>query len=206
MYRLEIGIEREGYLQEVSIPLMSLRTREMFEAWLDSYGIEHTYRKEGYLEVRVYAIRLENELLSRFLIHDDKDYTTDDYDLWLVNPRLFDVCSFIVSATGTDFYTPLINEMLDVWDTGIELGVFSFTMNRDELKKTYEDRYIGHFASRQAALIQLEKECIIFVEDVDIDNNLEFVMAGILHQNEIVEKHGHYFFALSGAEVESGED
>lgn len=205
MYRLEISIEMQGYLQTESTPLMSLRNRGMFEAWLDSYGIHHTYLEKGLIEVRVYDINLGSDALSKFLIHDDKDYTTDDYDLWYVNPRLFDVCSFLASASGTDIYTPLLDEMIDVWSAGLELGVFSYAMSKDELMEAYKDNYIGHFASKQAALIQLEKDCILFVEDADIDSNLDFVMAGILHQNEIVEKNGHYFFAVPSTEEESGE-
>lgn len=195
MYRLYIEIERDGYLQEESTNLLSLKSAEMFEAWLDHYSVEHSRQDNGMIEARIYSMGVSASLLNMFLIHNDKEYKTDDYDLWLVDSHLFEVTNFIETVAGTDMYSPLLNEALSVWNTGIITGVLTVGMSYDEMSSYFKGLYIGHFASKEAALINLLNE-----NEICIDNEIirheddESVLDRILKENNIAEVNGYYFY------------
>ena len=195
MYRLHIEIERDGYLQEESTNLLSLKSAEMFEAWLDHYGIEHSKHNDGMIEVRIYSMGVSASLLNMFLIHNDKEYTTDDYDLWLVDPHLFEVANFIETAAGTDMYSPLLNEALTMWNSGLVIGTLNPGMSYDEMSSYFKGLYIGHFASKEAALINLLNENELFIDNETIRHEGdEAVLDRILEENNIAEVNGYYFY------------
>lgn len=194
MYRLYIEIERDGYLQEESTNLLSLKSAEMFEAWLDHYGVTHSRQSDGMIEVRIYSMGINTPLLNIFLTHKDEKYETDDYDLWLADPHLFDVGNFIETVAGTDKYSPLLDEALSIWNSGLVTGAFILGMSYDEMVSAFTDFYIGHFASKEAALIQLLNEGSVFIDDESIRHeDDETVLDDFLEKNDIKEVNGYYF-------------
>lgn len=153
MERFSIAIERLGYLQEESVDLFSLVDADVFTSWLDHFEVPHALRSDGTIEVRIYSICVPSPL-ERYIAHEDEDYSSDDYDLWTVDPALFETAAFIRQIAGTEIITELIDEAYGIWSAGIALGAFSPTMDRNELEEAYGRLYRGHFASVAALLVQ----------------------------------------------------
>lgn len=152
MRKFGIGIERQGYLQNEAISLFALKDARMFTSWLDYHGVPHSLSNDGRIEVRVYAIRLLGPL-AHFIEHKDKDYVSEEYDLWKVDPKLFAVASFIRRIAGSESNEELLDEAYAIWATGLELGLYDVSMSEDELLETTRRLYVGHFPSIAALLI-----------------------------------------------------
>lgn len=153
MERFSIAIERLGYLQEESVDLFSLVDADVFASWLDHFEVPHALRTDGTIEVRIYSICVPSPL-ERYIAHEDEDYSSDDYDLWTVDPAIFEAAAFIRQIAGTEVVTELIDEAYGIWTAGTALGAFSPTMDRDELEEAFGQLYRGHYASVTALLVQ----------------------------------------------------
>ena len=153
MERFSIAIERLGYLQEESVDLFSLVDADVFASWLDHFEVPHALRTDGTIEVRIYSICVPSPL-ERYIAHEDEDYSSEDYDLWTVDPAIFEAAAFIRQIAGTEVVTELIDEAYGIWTAGTALGAFSPTMDRDELEEAFGQLYRGHYASVAALLVQ----------------------------------------------------
>lgn len=153
MERFSIAIERLGYLQEESVDLFSLVDADVFASWLDHFEVPHALRTDGTIEVRIYSICVPSPL-ERYIAHEDEDYSSEDYDLWTVDPAIFEAAAFIRQIAGTEVVTELIDEAYGIWTAGIDLGAFSPTMDRVELEAAFGRLYRGHYASVAALLVQ----------------------------------------------------
>lgn len=157
MRKFGIGIERQGYLQDEAIDVLSLCDYRMFTSWLDHYEVPHFIRDDGRIEVRIYVIRLYGPL-SRFIEHPDAEYETDDYDLWLVDPKLFEVSSFVSRLAGSRSCQPLLEEAFAIWQAGLDCGIFDLSMGVLDLEDGLRRWYAGHFPSIAALLIDVDRK------------------------------------------------
>lgn len=189
MYRLTASIERPGCLDDQTIDLFALKSPAMFEAWLDYLEVHHEKLEDERIEVRVYA--LNSEILNRFLIHEDTEYETDDYDKWIVDPHLFDVLAFLTWLAGSTHHRPLVEEAYAAWSDGVELGVYNLGMSAENLIHASAS-YIGHFPTLEAALVQyqINEGGIDFDDLFDDPAGLEDAAKEI----GIVSLNGNYFF------------
>lgn len=191
MRKLGIAIERQGYLQDEAISLFALKDAKMFTSWLDYHGVPHSLGNDGRIEVRIYAIRLLGPL-ARFIEHKDKDYVSEEYDLWKVDPKLFDTASFISWLAGTESNEELLEEAYRIWETGLELGIYELSMDEDELRDVNGNYYIGHFPSLAALLFEIRGTEALAGYDDYLDEGL--ALADIPEKLGIVEKGGYWFY------------
>lgn len=175
--------------EECLTGLFSFQCEGMFRAWLEELGIGHGTMQDGRLFIRTPFMEVGHPVFREYLHwvdgHEEPGY--------LVDPALFTLVRFLQRISGVVFSPLLTMEAIGVWRGGKALGVFDPHSSFETLYERWEECYLGHHPTPEAALLHLVHDSWQTPYDGDGIGDVWNTPEELLEVLGIKGRNGHYF-------------